>query len=158
MESPKGQPLEKPLITTTKRSAGNGYLLSIEELSAKYAHIGSNSTASTCSDLDISCRTASAVSSSESNVSEYQTVESPCSTFLASPRSEMLTTMPVGASPIDQTIVVAPAAPVSNARSFCQKAFAECNLDNLDDELADLTKDLEALRSDMASSKRVLCA
>jgi hypothetical protein len=70
----------------------------------------------------------------------------------------MATVMPVGASPIDQTIVVAPAAPVSKARSFCQKAFAECELDNMDDELTDLTKDLEALRASMATSKRALRA
>jgi len=45
-------------------------------------------------------------------------------------------------------------APVSKARLFCQKAFADCDLDNLEDEMADVTKDLEALRSSMVASKR----
>lgn len=159
MESPRGLLLEKVQTTSTKSSAGNGYLLSLDDLLAckKHAHLGSNSTASTCSDLDISCRTASAASSSASNASEH-TEE------VASPRSEILKSMPAGASPIDQTVVVARKEPidvpivVSKARSFCQKAFEECELDNLDEEMADLTKDLEALRASMATSKRVLCA
>lgn len=155
MPSPTGELLTKSQSTSTKISKACGYLLSFEDFSAKQAFSGSNSTASTCSDLDISSGTLSAASSSASNASEQPISESGCSDELASPRSEILVRMPVGASPIDQTVVVAPAAPVSKARSFCQKAFAECELDNMDDELANITKDLEALRASMATSKRV---
>jgi len=47
-------------------------------------------------------------------------------------------------------------APASKARMFCRQAFAECDLDNLDDEMADLTKDLESLRNSVAQSKGYL--
>ena len=82
---------------------------------------------------------------------QQQSPESVCSdeVEVGSPR-ESHTGMPVGASPVDQT--------VSKARAFCRQAFAECDLDNLDDELADLTKDLQALRANMVTSKRVLKA
>eukprot|EP00746_Dinoflagellata_sp_MGD_P160585 gnl/MRDRNA2_/MRDRNA2_87421_c0_seq1.p1 gnl/MRDRNA2_/MRDRNA2_87421_c0~~gnl/MRDRNA2_/MRDRNA2_87421_c0_seq1.p1 ORF type:complete len:316 (-),score=58.25 gnl/MRDRNA2_/MRDRNA2_87421_c0_seq1:410-1357(-) len=152
MASPTGEFLAKTQRTSTKITAASGYLLSFEDFPVKKDVIsGSNSTASTCSELDISSGTLSAASSSSSNASDR-------SEEVASPRSEILTRMPVGATPIDQTIVVAPAAPVSKARSFCQKAFADCGLDNMDDELADLTKDLETLRASMAKSKRVVHA
>lgn len=167
MASPTGQRLAKSQ-TSTKISAANGYLLSFEDFAAKRNFNGSNSTTSTCSDLDISFSTLSAASSSASNASDQQIPESVCSDEVATPRSEILIRMPAGATPIDQTVVVAPAGSVDNlelssgsvskARSFCQKAFAECNLDNMDDELADLTKDLEALRANMANSKRAIRA
>lgn len=142
--------------TSLKISAGCGYLLNLSDIKAKSVSTASNSTASTCSDLDISGR-MSTVSSNESNASEEQNPESISSEDGASPRErESFTRMPVDASSLDQTVVLGAAVPVGRARSFCRQAFAEANLDNLDDELADLTKDLEALRSSMAKSKRVL--
>lgn len=159
MASPTGQLLAKAQ-TSKKISAACGYLLSFEDFAAKRNFNGSNSTTSTCSDLDISFSTLSAASSSASNASEVMVPESVCSEEVETetPRSEILIRMPAGATPIDQTVVVAPAGSVSKARSFCQKAFAECDLDNMDDELSDLTKDLEALRASMANSKRALRA
>jgi hypothetical protein len=45
-------------------------------------------------------------------------------------------------------------APVSKARQFCQKAFGD--LENLDDEMADLTKDLEALQANFKQTLRLM--
>jgi len=68
----------------------------------------------------------------------------------------MKTSVPFGASPIDAREGTSATAPVSKARMFCRQAFAECDLDNLDDEMADLTKDLESLRNSVAQSKGYL--
>lgn len=141
--------------TSLKISAGCGYLFTLSDL-VKHRDNASNSTSSTCSDLDISSRThMSSISSNASNTSEQQCPESVCSEEVPSPRGSEIRTrmagvMPPGASPVDQT--------GSKARKFCRKAFAECDLDNLDAEMADVTKDLEALRASIALSKRVLSA
>jgi len=72
--------------------------------------------------------------------------------------------MPCGASPVDEKDATSAnmRMPGSNARlspkSFCRQAFADCKLDNLDDEMADLTKDLEALRASVATSRKALLA
>jgi hypothetical protein len=45
---------------------------------------------------------------------------------------------------------------VSKARQFCRKAFADCDLENLDDEMSELTKDLAALRANMEQTRCLL--
>lgn len=44
----------------------------------------------------------------------------------------------------------------SKARLFCQQAFADCELDDLDKEISELTRDLEKLQSNMAWTRRLL--
>lgn len=65
---------------------------------------------------------------------------------------------PVDASPIDITFAPPRKSPelprsISRARQFCREAFADCGLDNLGDEVADLTNDLENLRASYSALK-----
>lgn len=146
---------------TVKTSASNPYLLQLpfKNVSPSSA---SNSTSSTCSDLDSSCTLSTfdfGQSSDQSVCCDTESIQ------LDSPRgSEVTTRMPCGASPVDEKDATSAnmRMPGSNTRlspkSFCRQAFAECKLDNLDDEMADLTKDLEALRASVATSRKALLA
>jgi len=131
--------------------------LSLKNVSSHEAS-ASNGTCSTCSDLDTSS-TVSTVSFNLSNASVVQSSRSVCedveSCQLGSPE-ESKPQIAVGVRPVDQKEVSSAKPPSSKARAFCREAFANCDLDNLEDEMADVTKDLEALRASMASSKRSL--
>lgn len=146
-----------------KISAGCGYLL---PLTVKNVSIASNKTSSTCSDLDTSgsdldtsgtwtppaAPTPPTGSLNLSSASEQQNPESLC----CDENTQGLKRIPLRASPIDQS-EASSAKPVKmSPHSFCRQAFAECDLDNLKEEMMDVSKDLEALQASMASSKRVL--
>jgi len=151
---------EWPCVASTESK----YLLSFKDF--KDASSASNSTSSTCSDLDLSTSTISFVSSTSDQQSPREVCNDANALELGSPRqfesqvdqTVFLTRLPVGASPVDQR--ESPAcqssadAPVSKARQFCKDAFAD--LEDLDGEMAELTKDLEAIRASMSSARRLL--
>jgi len=149
--APQTQELDETM--SSKISAGCGYLL---PLTVKNVSIASNKTSSTCSDLD----TSSSLSTASFNLSstlEQQSPESLCCEEVVSLRDgEDRKSSPLGAVPIDQNEVLFAEVSGSKARSFCRRVFAECDLDKLEEEMDDVTKDLEALRASMASSKRAL--
>jgi len=125
---------------------------SLPPLSLKNVARVSHSTSSTCcSDLDISRSTTVSFHASSSS-SPRSVCNDPDSMQLRSPReSEGPTTWNMS-SPSKSTAE----APASKARQFCRQAFADCDLENMDDEMTELTKDLEAIRASMAQTRHLL--
>lgn len=125
---------------------------SLPPLSFKNVARVSHSTSSTCcSDLDISRSTTVSFQASSSS-SPRSLCNDPDSMQLGSPRaSEGQTTLNMS-SPSKSTTE----APASKARQFCRQAFADCALENMDDEMAELTKDLEAIRASMAKTRHLV--
>jgi len=130
------------VLASMKTSTTSKYLHNFPPLSFKNMSSASDST---CSDLDTSTSSVSTVSS-------------------------MAESVPLGASSVDQKKVspsqasgnvVACTPRLSKARLFCRSAH-EMNgnlggdLDDLDAEMAELTKDLEMLRSHIKSQKDLL--
>jgi len=121
--------------TASKISGGLGFL----PLTRKNISTASNSTASTCSDLDTS-DTFSISSLNMSNTSEQQSPESIC--------EEDRKGQSIGANLINQSQASSAKAPVCKTRSV----FSD--LDNLTKDLDNLTKDLGMLKTTKVSSKR----
>jgi len=113
--------------TSSKTSAANAYLLTLDLKNLSSASI---STSSTCSDLD-SSGTLSTVSLNGSSASDLQSPTSVCCDAESPRSSEMKTSVPFGASPIDAREGTSATAPVSKARMFCRQAFAECDFGQL---------------------------
>lgn len=154
----------KDLQMEWPRQTSTAYLMELPPLKFKHVSSASNSTMSTCSE-DLDNSRASTISFAVTNNSDQQSPRSICndadSLQLGSPsKTGGQMRLQLGASPVDQK--EAPSsqsngdAPVSKARQFCRQAFADCDLGTLDDEMAELTKDLEAIRATMASSRRLL--
>lgn len=98
----------------------------------------SSSTLSTCSSLPSSSTSVSSFNASSASSQEYHKSVSNNADFTQ--RSSLRRTE----------------VPISRARQFCQQACADCDLEKLDVEMAELTREMQALQANMASTRKLL--